>query len=55
MLTIVIAKPILLTMVSEAPLEAGGALWAISVENIGESAAIVIPHTKRKTNNSEVV
>ena len=55
MLTIVMANPMLLTMVSEAPLEAGGALLAIRVENIGESATMVIPHIKRKTNKSGVV
>ena len=49
------ANPILFTIVSEAPMEAGGALCAISVENIGESAVIVIPHIKRKTKSNGVV
>src|SRR4051812_34982186 len=49
------ANPILFTIVSEAPLEAAGALWAMSVENMGESATIVIPHIKRKIKSNGVV
>ena len=48
MLTMVIANPMQLTIVSDVPLAAAGALRATNVENKGESAATVSPHTKRK-------
>ena len=51
MLTMVIAKPMQLTMVSDVPLDSGGALWATRVEKSGESAMTVTPHTKRNTSN----
>ena len=52
MLTIVIANPIQLTIVSEVPLDSSGAFNATSVENIGESAVTNHPQKNRKTKNS---
>jgi len=53
MLTMVIAKPIALTMVSAVPLYSKMALSATSVENKGESAITSIPqHTKKLTNKT---
>lgn len=47
MLTIVRAKPMQFTMVSDVPLDASGACWAINEENSGESAVT----TKPQKNN----
>ena len=47
MLTIVIANPTQLTMVSAVPLDSSGAFLATKVENIGESATTVAPQTNR--------
>ena len=43
-----IENPILFTIVMELPLDSSGALCATKVENKGESAITVIPHTNRK-------
>jgi len=43
MLTIVMAKPIELTMVRPVALRESGADWATKVENIGESAITTMP------------
>ena len=51
MLTIVILKPIQLTMVREVPLDSSGAFWAIKVENKGESAITVIPQINKKARS----
>ena len=48
-LTIVIEKPMQLTMVSAVPLEVSGAACATSVEKSGESATTEIPQVKRNT------
>src|SRR6185295_7330595 len=45
MLTIVMANPMHVTIVRAVPLYSGTAVLATSVENCGESAATVIPHT----------
>ena len=51
MLTMVIAKPMQLTMVSDVPLDSAGALCATIVENSGESAMTETPQTNRKANS----
>ena len=51
MLKIVIKKPMLVTMVSAEPTYSFGAVCAVSVENWGESPAIVTPHIIRITKN----
>ena len=38
----------------ELPLDSSGALWATKVENKGESAITVIPHTNRKQRKRKV-
>ena len=43
MLTMVMEKPMQLTMVNDVPLDCSGAFLAIKVENKGESATTVIP------------
>lgn len=54
MLAMVIAKPILLTIVSAVPWILSGAFWAIRVENIGESDTTVMPHITMKPMKMEV-
>ena len=51
-LTIVIANPIQLTIVSAAAFDWGIALFATSVENIGESAITTNPQNNRKIKKS---
>lgn len=50
---IVMAKPMLLTIVSAVPLVSGSVLCATRVENNGESAITTIPQKSRKANNSK--
>ena len=52
MLTIVMAKPMLITIVIAAPFTSGGACCAFNVENKGESAVTDIPHINKNTNNN---
>lgn len=52
MLTMVMAKPIQLTMVNAVPLSSGMAFWATKVENKGESAITTIPQNTKKTKKS---
>lgn len=49
MLTMVIEKPMQLTIVSDVPLDCAGADWATMVENKGESAMTTNPQKTRKT------
>src|SRR2546421_153878 len=51
MLTIVMANPAEVTMVSAVPLLSGGADCATRVENCGESATTVIPHITSTDKN----
>ena len=51
MLTMVIAKPIQLTIVREVPLDSSGAFNATRVENIGESAVANQPQKNKKARN----
>ena len=50
-LTMVIAKPIQLTMVSAVPFSSAGAFWATRVENNGESAITTMPQNIRNPTN----
>ena len=54
MLTMVIEKPMQLTIVSAEPISAFGALSAFGAENCGESPATVIPQIRRKNRNTGV-
>lgn len=54
MLTMVMAKPMLLTMVSAEPFDCGGACFATNDENNGESAITNNPHNHRKISNAIV-
>ena len=51
MLIMVIAKPMLFTMVNEVPFDWAGAFWATRVENRGESAITAMLHINRNINN----
>jgi len=51
-LKMVIENPILLTMVSDVPLDSAAAFWATRVENSGESAITAIPQVNKKIRNS---
>ena len=52
MLTMVMAKPILFTKVRAVPFIFGSALFATSVENIGESAITTIPQKSKNEINT---
>ena len=52
MLTIVMAKPMQLTMVSAVPFDSAGALCATMLENKGEAAMTTKPQKRRKTVNT---
>lgn len=52
MLTIVMAKPMQLTMVSAEPRDSSGASRATRVENNGESAMTTHPQKDRKVRNA---
>jgi hypothetical protein len=52
MLTMVMEKPIQLTIVSDVPRVSSGAFCATSVEKSGESAVTVIPHINKNKNNN---
>jgi len=54
MLTMVIAKPMLLTMVSDEPFVSAEAFWAMSVENNGESAITAMLQIKRKAIKTHI-
>lgn len=54
MLIIVMAKPMLLTMVSDEPFVSAEAFWAISVENSGESAITAMLQIKRKAIKTHI-
>ena len=49
MLKMVIEKPMQLTRVSNEPFTSGGAFWAMSVENMGESTITIILQKTRNT------
>ena len=51
-LTMVMAKPMQLTIVSAVPFNASGALFATNVENKGESAITTMPQNNRKPINT---
>ena len=51
MLTIEMAKPILLVSVSTLPTACCGALLAVKAENCGESPGAVMPHISNQTAN----
>ena len=48
----VIAKPMLFTIVNAVPLVSDFVLWATSVENSGESATTIIPQKRRNIMNT---
>ena len=54
MLTMVMAKPMLLTMVSADPFDCAGACFATSDENKGESAMTTNPQNHKKINNTNL-
>ena len=54
MLTIVIAKPIQVTMVMDDPFNAASAFCATKVENNGESAITAMLQISKKMMNSNV-
>ena len=55
MLTMVIANPILLTIVNAEPFDVAGAFCATRVENKGESATTAIPQINIKAIKASVV
>src|SRR5687768_3261217 len=54
MLTIVIAKPIELPMVSADPTHSRGAFFALSAESCGESPTTTMPQKTRNARNTGV-
>ena len=54
MLTVLLAKPILLVIVSAEPTSTGGAFCAFSAENWGESPDTVKPQSNKKVRKTGV-
>ena len=53
MLAIVILKPIQITKVIAVPRYSGAEVWAVRVENWGESAMTAIPHITINNKNNQ--